>query len=159
MRLLRLLRLLGFLGLGAAVGAVTAFAGTAVHLEVAISGGVVWPVGLVLAVALVLLTDLALAVATRSAIAMLGDATGRAAVLVVAISPGPGGDILLMGGWRSEAWSLVAVLVPALAAPLLSMWSTVALVRASRRSVPGPSPSGDAPVPGAPPIGRQRSGR
>lgn len=129
----RLFRQAGLLVTGAVVGAVTGLAGTAIHLEVRGSAVGAVPVGLVLALALIVAADLALALATRSAVALLGDATGRAVVLAVTIAPGPGGDVLLLGTWASEVWSLGAVLLPALAAPVVSMWSTASRVRALRR--------------------------
>jgi N-acetyl-1-D-myo-inositol-2-amino-2-deoxy-alpha-D-glucopyranoside deacetylase len=136
--------------LGLAAGAVTGSLGTLAHLGVVVAGGDVWPAGLALAVGLVLSADTALAAVTRSAVAMLASATGRALAVATAAAPGPGGDLLIQGGWPSEVWALGAVLVPALAAPLLSTWAAARRAQEARRGRAAPlgsllEPTGSRP--------------
>jgi hypothetical protein len=126
-------RLLAHGLLGLAAGVVTGLLGTLAHLGVVVAAGWTWPAGLAVAVGLVLTADAALAAGTRSAVAMLAAATGRALAVVAAATPGPGGDLLLLGGWPSEVWALVAVLAPAFAAPLLSTWAAARRVQEVRR--------------------------
>jgi N-acetyl-1-D-myo-inositol-2-amino-2-deoxy-alpha-D-glucopyranoside deacetylase len=136
------------------VGVVTGFLGTVAHLGTAPAGDATWPAGLGLAVLLAVAADVALAVSTRSAVAMLGAAAGRALVVGVTAAPGPGGDLLLLGVWASEVWALVAVLLPALAAPSMSTWAAVRRVRDAHRSTstgpgtPAPEPAAPVPAPG-----------
>ena len=140
---------LGVLGLS--VGALSGLLGTLAHLGVVVAGGTAWPAGLALALGLVVAVDAGLAWATRSPVAMLAAAVGRALALLVAAAPGPGGDLLLLGVWTSEVWVLVAVLAPAFGAPLMSTWAAARRVREARRARPAlvgsrPEPTGRRPV-------------
>lgn len=109
---------------GFMVGAVTALLGTATHLtDVRVPpavGGFEVPSGLLLAVALVLAADTALAAATLRPAVLVAVGVGRAFALVPFLLPDPGGDVVLTGELASTVWVLVAILVPVFMAPPLS---------------------------------------
>lgn len=111
------------IALGAVVGALTAVLGTVVHGQVVVLSGMVVPSGLLIAVVTIAAADLALAVAVPRPSTLIASGAGRAAVLVAAITWGPGGDLLVAGGGTGEVWLAVAVLLPAFGSPLLSAWS------------------------------------
>jgi len=121
-------RLLGLLAIGVVVGAASGVLGTASHLWT--DGR--WPRGLGLAVALVIAVDMTLLAAAPRAVLALADAAGRALVVAVALLRGHGGDVVLQGGWVSEVWILLAVLIPAFAGPPLATMSAVRRARSGR---------------------------
>ncbi|WP_336922977.1 hypothetical protein [Aquipuribacter sp. SD81] len=106
------------------LGVLTAWLGTSQHLARADVLGVLVPVGLLLAVALVVCTDLAVAASvapTRrpgvtSHLLML--VAGRAVALLVLVPVTAAGDLVLTGLPASTVWLLVAVLWPAFLAPV-----------------------------------------
>lgn len=114
------------------VAALTAVVGTVVHLWSPVIGGAPRPVGLLLAVALVVSADLALAVAFQRAAVMIAVTLGRVLVVLLLLGVGPGGDIALPVGWRTELWLLVATLLPAIASPLISMRAATVRLKAAR---------------------------
>ena len=117
-------RLVACVAAGFVAGAVTGLLGTATHLgDVRVPsavGGFEVPSGLLLALALVLATDTALAAATLRPAALVAVGVGRAFVLVPFLLPDPGGDVVLTGGLASTIWVLMAILVPVFMAPPLS---------------------------------------
>lgn len=119
-----------------ALGAVTGLLGTSVHLARTVVLGVAWPTGLVLAVSFVVCVDLAAAAATSDSRrvpvgrALLAMAAGRGLGLLLVLFPTPEGDVVVTGAPASTVWILLAVLVPAFAAPLVS---ARAVVRAHAR--------------------------
>lgn len=100
-------------------GVVTAALGTGVHLWREPLLGVPLPMGVVLAVLLVLATDLTVALATRRAVPLLAVAAGRVLFLGLVLFPTGGGDVVITGGLASTAWVLLAVLLPSFLAPLV----------------------------------------
>lgn len=110
----------------AALGVLTALLGTSTHLARDAVGGVLLPWGVVLAVALVVATDLAVAAATllrrrpRPGWDLLSVAAGRGAALGVLLLPSEEGDVVLTGLPASTAWILLALLVPAFLAPVVT---------------------------------------
>jgi hypothetical protein len=123
------------------VGVLTGLLGSAVHLAREPVLGVLVPYGLLLAVALVLATDVAVAAATVGGrrpgpgAALLAVAAGRGLVLGLLLLPRPEGDLVLTGLPASTAWILLSVLLPSFAAPM-----TVAL-GARARAVPPRRPA------------------
>ncbi len=121
-----------------AVGVLTGLLGSAVHLAREPVLGVLVPHGILLAVALVLATDVAVAAATVGrrgpgpGASLLAVAAGRGLVLGLLLLPRPEGDLVLTGLPASTAWILLSVLLPAFAAPM-----TVALGTRAR-TVPAP---------------------
>lgn len=115
-----------------AVGALSGALGTVAHLWTADLAAGRWRVGLALAVALVVAVDAALLSAVPRAAVALGDAAGRAVVVAAVLPRGPGGDIVLQGGWPSEIWILLSVLIPAMAGPPLATVAAVRRVRTAR---------------------------
>lgn len=100
-------------------GVLTAVLGTGVHLWREPLLGVPLPMGMVLAVLLVLATDLTVALATRRAAALFAVAAGRAFLLALVLFPTGGGDVVITGGVASTLWVLLAVLLPSFLAPLV----------------------------------------
>lgn len=100
-------------------GVLTAVLGTGVHLWREPLLGAPLPMGMVLAVLLVLATDLTVALATRRAAALFAVAAGRALFLALVLFPTGGGDVVITGGVASTLWVLLAVLLPSFLAPLV----------------------------------------
>lgn len=101
-----------------AAGLVTALLGTAVHLWREPVLGALPPVGVLLAVALVLATDITVALATRRAAPLFAVAAGRGLLVGALLFP-RGGDVVVTGSAISTAWVLLALLVPTFLAPLV----------------------------------------
>ena len=107
----------------ALLGVLTGLLGSVVHLARTDVLGVLVPHGVLLAVALVLATDVAVAAASLRrrpgpGAALLAVAAGRGAVLGLLLLPSAEGDLVLTGLPASTAWILVSVLLPAFAAPM-----------------------------------------
>ena len=134
--------------LGALVllGTLTGVLGSAVHLARVSVLGVLVPHGLVLSLALVVACDVAVATASQGGRAgrgqrggrarrlgpgraLLAVAAGRGLVLALLLLPRAEGDVVLTGLPGSTAWILLAVLLPAFAAPLATAWDLRAAVR------------------------------
>lgn len=108
------------LALAFVAGLLTALLGTGAHLWREPVLGVPLPMGLVLALLLVLATDLAVALATRRAAALFAVAAGRTVLLGIVLFPSGGGDVVITGGLASTVWVLLAVLLPSFLAPLVA---------------------------------------
>ena len=128
------------------LGVLTGVLGSAVHLARVSVLGVLVPHGLVLSLALVVACDVAVATASRGmragpgqrggrarrlgpGRALLAVAAGRGLVLALLLLPRAEGDVVLTGLPGSTAWILLAVLLPAFAAPLATAWDLRAAVR------------------------------
>lgn len=124
------------------LGVLTGLLGSGVHLARVSVLGLLLPHGVLLAVALVLATDVAVAAGALGrrpgpGWSLLAVAAGRGAVLgVLLLLPTPEGDLVLTGLPASTAWILLSVLLPAFAAPM------AVAVAASRRPVAGRGPGG-----------------
>lgn len=130
----------------AALGALTALLGTSTHLARDDVAGTLVPWGVVLAVALVVATDLAVAAATllrrrpRPGWALLSVAAGRAVVLGGLLLPRDSGDVVLTGLPASTAWILLAMLLPAFLAPMATAVSVSGARTGPRRGAPAVRP-------------------
>ena len=128
------------------LGVLTGVLGSAVHLARVSVLGVLVPHGLVLSLALVVACDVAVATAGQGmragrgqrggrarrlgpGRALLAVAAGRGLVLALLLLPRAEGDVVLTGLPGSTAWILLAVLLPAFAAPLATAWDLRAAVR------------------------------
>ncbi|WP_380166097.1 hypothetical protein [Jannaschia sp. R86511] len=106
------------------LGVLTGLLGTAVHLARVPVAGVLVPYGVLLAVALVVCTDVAVAAAATArrrpgpGVSLLAVAAGRGLVLGVLLLPSSEGDLVLTGLPASTAWILLAVVLPSFAAPM-----------------------------------------
>ena len=104
------------------LGVLTGVLGSAVHLAREPVLGVLVPYGVLLGIALVVACDVAVAAASRRrpgpGRALLAVAAGRGAVLALLLLPRAEGDVVLTGLPESTAWILLAVLLPAFAAPV-----------------------------------------
>ncbi|MGJ7442340.1 hypothetical protein [Aquipuribacter sp. MA13-6] len=127
------------------VGVLTGVLGSAVHLTREPVLGLLVPYGVVLAVALVLATDVAVAAATVGrhrpgpGASLLAVGLGRGLLLGLLLLPRPAGDLVLTGLPASTAWILLSVLVPSFAAPMtvaLGTRSRLAPARAGALAVP-----------------------
>lgn len=123
------------------LGMVTGLLGSLIHLAHTDVAGLSVPHGLVLALGLVLGTDAAVAAASAAyrrpgaGRALLALAAGRGLLLGLLLLPRTDGDVVLTGLPASTVWILLAVLLPAFAAPLVT---AVATTRA-RVTAPGPA--------------------
>ena len=107
----------------ALLGALTALLGSAVHLARDTVLGVAVPHGVLLALALVVACDVAVAAASvprrpGPGQALLAVAAGRGVVIGLLLLPRAEGDVVITGLPASTAWILLAVLLPAFAAPM-----------------------------------------
>lgn len=121
------------------LGALTALLGSVVHLARADVLGVLVPYGVLLAVALVVATDVAVASSTLRGGAgrvLLGVGVGRAVLLGVLLIPRSGGDVALTGLPASTVWILLAVLLPAFAAPMVTALGNARAIAARSGSTP-----------------------
>jgi len=130
----RRVRTVGALLAPALLGVLTGLLGTAVHLAREDLLGVLVPYGVLLALALVLACDVMVAAAGLGrrpgpGPCLLGVAAGRGAVIGLLLLPRAEGDVVLTGLPASTAWILLAVLLPAFAAPV----ATAAGLRARQR--------------------------
>lgn len=105
------------------LGVLTGLLGSAVHLASEGVLGVPVPYGVLLALALVVACDVAVAAASLgrrpgAGAALLAVAAGRGVVIGLLLLPRPEGDVVLTGLPESTAWILLAVLLPAFAAPM-----------------------------------------
>jgi len=105
------------------LGVLTGVLGSAVHLAREPVLGVLVPYGALLGIALVVACDVAVAAASpgrrlKLGQALLAVAAGRGAVLALLLLPRAEGDVVLTGLPESTAWILLAVLLPAFAAPV-----------------------------------------
>lgn len=105
-------------GSSALLGGVAAgVAGSGVHQVVGVWAGVRWPVGVVLALSLLLAVAVTVRAASAGALPTLLLAGGWLAVTGLGATGGPGGDVIVPDNWRGTAWVLggavvlVAVLV------------------------------------------------
>jgi len=123
----------------ALLGVLTGILGSAVHLARQPVLGVLVPYGVLLALALVVACDVAVAAASPGrppgpGPALLAVAAGRGAVLALLLLPRAEADVVLTGLPESTAWILLAVLLPAFAAP---MATAIGLRAAARPEVAG----------------------
>lgn len=121
------------------LGVLTGLLGTAVHLAREDVLGVLVPYGVLLALGMVLACDVMVAAASLGrrpgpGHALLAVAAGRGVVLGLLLLPTAEGDLVLTGLPESTAWILLAVLLPAFAAPM----ATAVGLRARQRSAGGP---------------------
>ncbi|MFC5380684.1 hypothetical protein [Aquipuribacter nitratireducens] len=125
------------------LGVLTVWLGTAQHLARTEVLGVLVPTGLLLALALVVATDVAVAAAVPPRARpgptahLLALVAGRLAGLLVLLPPTPEGDLVLTGLPVTTVWLLVAVLLPAFAAPLLGAVEAARAARAMAARGPG----------------------
>ena len=120
------------------LGVLTGVLGSAVHLARETVLGVLVPHGVLLALSLVVACDVAVAAASLArrpgpGRALLAVAAGRGAVLALLLLPRAEGDVVLTGLPESTAWILLAVLLPAFAAPV----ATALGLRATAARPPG----------------------
>jgi hypothetical protein len=130
------------------LGVLTGLLGTSQHLARTDVLGVLVPYGLLLALALVVATDLAMALATTGGPgeagrprplgtlgtlgpgrALLAVAAGRGLVLGLLLLPTAEGDVVLTGLPASSVWILVAVLLPAFTAPMATAVASASRTR------------------------------
>lgn len=107
----------------ALLGALTALLGSGIHLARASVLGTLVPYGVVLALALVVATDVAVGAASLRrrpgpGPALLAVAAGRGLTIGLLLLPRPEGDLVLTGLPASTAWILLCVVLPAFAAPM-----------------------------------------
>lgn len=120
------------------LGVLTGLLGTGVHLAREDVLGVLVPWGVLLALALVLACDLAVAAATPPGArpgpggVLLAVALGRGLVIGLLLLPTAEGDVVLTGLPASTAWILFSVLFPAFAAPMALAFSARSRTRAVR---------------------------
>ena len=120
------------------LGVLTGILGSAVHLARGTVLGVLLPHGVLLALALVVACDVAVAAASPGlrpgpGRALLAVAAGRGVVLALLLLPRAEGDVVLTGLPESTVWILLAVLLPAFAAPV----ATALGLRATTARRPG----------------------
>jgi hypothetical protein len=119
------------------LGLLTAWLGTSQHLARHSVLGVLVPVGLLLAVALVVATDVAVAAAVRPGARpgptahLLMVVVGRLVGILVLLLPTTEGDVVLTGLPATTVWLLVAVLLPAFAAPMVGAVHVARTARAT----------------------------
>lgn len=126
------------------LGVLTGLLGSGIHLARVSVLGLLLPHGVLLAVALVVATDVAVATAVVGrrpgpGWALLAVAAGRGVVLGLLLLPTPAGDLVLTGLPASTAWILLSVLLPAFAAPM------ALAVAAPRRAAGGGRDTGRHP--------------
>lgn len=98
-------------------GAAAGVAGTGTHQVVGTFGGIRWPVGVVIALALLLAVAATVRAASSGLVPTLLVAAGWLAVTGLGTVGGRGGDVIVPDNWRGTAWVLggavvlVAVLV------------------------------------------------
>lgn len=128
------------------IGVLTGLLGSGIHLARVPLLGVLVPHGVLLALALVVATDVAVAAGTVGRRrpgpggSLLAVAAGRGLLIgVLLLGSTQGGDVVLTGLPASTAWILLSVLFPAFAAPM-----ALAVTAGRRTGAATPRPAGSA---------------